>query len=417
MNSPTINRWWTVLSGFIGTAMGVGIFVVFVLSGLTKPMAADLGFDRSVISFSLTCFLISTGVGTVTLGVLMHRFGVGRPAFIFLAFTALLVSLIPALPATPIAFYILFSLLGIAGAASTTFPYSVAITGLFDRNRGFALALAVTGGAVGAILGPQLSQGLLDEYGWRTTIRVMATLIGLPLITLTLFVRSPPNLVARSGTADPTATHSPPFFLRSPSFWLIAMAVLAIAAGGFVLASLVPLLTDKGISPQIAARILSAAGTASLLGRIGVGWLMDRIWGPFIAASVCFAACVGLLLVANCGQAIVPAYIGAILIGFGLGAEGDIVIYLCGRYFSKKVFTRVVGSMWLVWAWGGSLGTAAAGTAYKLTGSYQSGLWLLSGVLIAAAVGVLMLGPYRYPPGYIEPTEDEAETLLAAAQK
>lgn len=411
MNSPKINRWWTVASGFLGTGLGIGVFITFVVGGLTKPMAADLGFDRSVISFSLTCFLIGAGAGAVSLGLLMHRFGVCRPAFVYLAVAALLVALTPSLPAKPIAFYLLFSLLGIAGAASTTFPYSVAITGLFDHNRGLALALAVLGGAVGATLGPFLTQHLLELFGWRTTFRIMAVLIGLPLIPLALLIRSPASFVAR-GDRQGIALSLP--FMRDPAFWKIASAMLANAAAGSVLASLVPLLTDGGLSPQGAAKVLSVAGFSSLFSRIGVGWLLDRIWGPRMAAIVCIAAGAGVVVIATCGQSAALAYLGAALIGFGLGAEADLLIYLCGRYFSAGEFSRAVGAMWVVWAWGQGLGVATVGIAFKMTGSYRPGLWLLAVILLLATFWVLRLGPYPYPPRGHERREPEPRPLPAA---
>lgn len=404
MSSPRVNRWWTVASGFLGTGFGIGIFIVYVLGGLTKPMAADLGFDRSVIAFSMTCFLIATGAGAVSLGLLIHRFGICRPAFAYVAVTALLVALAPSLPPTPIAFYLLFCLLGVSGAASTAFPYSVAITGLFDRNRGLALALAVTGGGAGGALAPLLGQFLETHFGWRTTFQVMAVLIALPAVTLALFVRTPPGAVARAGAYSISLP-----FLRSSAFWKIAAPMLAIAAAGFVLATLIPLLTDGGLSRQDAAQVLSVAAFTSLLSRLGVGWLLDRIWGPLMTAIVCIAGCLGLIILAICGQNLPLAYLGAALIALGLGAEADLLTYLSGRYFTAAEFSRVVGTLWVVWAWGGSIGTAAAGVAFKTTGSYQPALWGLAVLMVVAALCVLRLGPYRYPPGHSEPLDPELE--------
>jgi len=402
--------------GRTGRRVGVGIFLLYVLSVLMKPMVADLGFDRSVISFSLTCFLATTAIGTVTLGILIHRFGVRGPTFAYLAATVLCIASIPMLPPTPLAFYVLFSAMGVAGAASTALPYSVAIAGLFDRQRGLALAIAGAGGGMAGMVAPQFADFLLSHFGWRQAFAMAAAIMALPLVTLLLFVRAAPAVTAgASANAGGTDSHAS-LYLKNRAFWLIASAIFGIGAGTFVLAILVPLLSDRGLKPSTAAAVLSVAGLSSLASRVAIGWLLDRFWAPLVASALCLGACVGVILVAYGGASVPTALVGTTLLGVALGAEADLLTYLCSRYFSLPLFSRVVGSMWVLWAWGGGIGSTAAGLAFRATGSYQAAILFLASILVVGAVAVLFLGPYAFPPSPRVPRGNKvgSEALVAA---
>ena len=395
----SMNRWWTVAAGALATATGSGVFVVYVLNVLTKPMAADLGLDRSIISFSLTCFLITAGFGSVSLGILINRFGVRKPTFLYVAGAAACVALIPLLPPAPLAFYALFAVLGAAGAAATSFPYAVAITGLFDRHRGLALGLAMAGTGLAGTFAPQIVTFLPSELGWRTSLWIVSAAMATPLVPLLLVVRTPSGITMRASNDDDRPASHGSLYLRKRAFWLIAFTLLGVSIGTIgVLAVLVPQLTDRGISPGEAAAVLSGAGVSSWVARIVVGWVLDRLWAPLVTSLVCLGAFIGVLIIAVSGQSLPLALLGASLLGLAMGAESDILAYLCGRYFSLQAFSRVVGTMWVVWAWGGGVGITAAGLTFRATGSYEGATLFLAIPLLLGAGAVLLLGRYAYPP-------------------
>ena len=399
MFDRSVNRWWTVAAGALGEAMGVGVFIIYVLNVLTKPMATDLGLDRSVMSFSITCFLVTTGVGSISLGILINRFGVRAPAFFYVAAAVACIALIPMLPPAPLAFFALFAMLGVAGAGATTFPYFVAITGLFDRHRGLALGLVVAGGGAGGAFAPQIANFLLSELGWRNTLWIISAVMATPLVALLLVVRTPSVMTQHASNEGRCSASHWSLYLGDRAFWLIALTLLGMSVGTFgIMAVLVPTLTDRGISPTQAATVLSGAGLSSWGGRIVIGWLLDRLWAPLVAALVCLGAFVGVLIIAFGGPSLPLVLLGSSLVGLAMGSEGDILAYLCGRYSSLQTFSRVAGAMWTVWAWGGGIGTTAAGIAYRATGSSGGATLFLATSLLLGAGGVLFLGRYVYPP-------------------
>lgn len=402
--------WWTVVAGALGSAVGAGIFMVYAFGILGKALTGDYGWDRSVVQYCFTSFLVATGFGTVLLGQLIHRYSVRRPAMAYIALFACAIAIVATLPPSQALFYTAFAIIGIGGAAATAMPYAVSVSAWFDHNRGLALGLVNAGAGLGAVLAPLYANFLVGEYGWRAGFLGIAAVCGLvALLGLGFLVRDPP---AERGPARVTDDPGRPWFrapyFRSRNFWIIATCILAISVAMFgVMGLMVPLLTDRDVSGSTIAAVLSAAGFSSWLGRVIVGYAMDKVFAPYVAAS-CFAlALIGVALIALADSP-APIMIGAALVGFTFGAEGDLVTFLTSRYFSMDHYSKVLGAVWVTWAWGGGMGTYLVGVTYSATQSYEIALTVFGGVLVAASVAVCTLGPYAYPPAHRRLSRDVA---------
>src|SRR5712692_5931037 len=100
---------------------------------------------------------------------------------------------------------------------------------------------------------------------------------------------------------------------------------------------LVPLLTDRGVSPGIAALAISVAATGSFVGRLGCGYLLDRVFAPYVAVGFFGGAALGIgLLWSSVGSAL--AFVAAVLLGLLVGAELDLMAYMVSRYFGLRAF-------------------------------------------------------------------------------
>src|SRR5208283_3942154 len=88
--------------------------------------------------------------------------------------------------------------------------------------------------------------------------------------------------------------------LRCFTFWIIVtvLFVSSISMNGAI-TQLSALLTDRGITPRDAALCASMLGGSSLLGRIGVGWLLDRLFGARVALVVNLITAAGIFLLAR----------------------------------------------------------------------------------------------------------------------
>jgi cyanate permease len=259
---------------------------------------------------------------------------------------------------------------------------------------GIALALVMVGAGLGAMLLPVFAQAIITRYGWRSayfSLGCVAFLLGLPLSWR--FVRERKQVKHETAAVqNPGQTWQQG--LRSFTFWIIVAVLFfsSISMNGAI-TQLSALLTDRGITPRDAALCASMLGGSSLLGRIAVGWLLDRFFGARVALIVNLITAAGIFLLARANS--FPAgCLAAALIGIGAGGEAAITPYLLTRYFGLRAFSTLYGFTWTFYADAGAIGPVILGRAFDSTGSYSSLLVLLAGVLSLAAAMNLLLPIY-----------------------
>jgi cyanate permease len=257
-----------------------------------------------------------------------------------------------------------------------------------------ALAFVMVGSGLGAMILPVVAQSIISRSGWRAAYAALgciALLLGLPLSWR--YIRERRSLKADSA---PLA-HSGMTFqqgLRSYAFWIIVavLCVSSISMNGAI-TQMSALLTDRGITASGAALCASILGGTSLLGRVGVGWLLDRFFGARVAFVITLSTASGIFLLAKANS--FPAgCLAAALIGIGAGGEAAITPYLLTRYFGLRSFSTLYGVTWTFYAAAAAVGPVILGRAFDSTGSYTSLLVILATALALAAAMNLFLPSY-----------------------
>ncbi|AQV97874.1 MFS transporter [Cupriavidus necator] len=406
MFTQPVNRWWNVVAGALCAAVGAGVVGVYMFGVFAKSIGAEFGWSRVSVSLGLTAFALASGVGSLTLGLAIDRFGLRKVTAIYVLLFGGAIALVPLLPARLDYFIMAFAVMGFFGSAATVMPYATAICSWFDRKRGLALGLVNAGTGIGAALMPLYANFLLSRFGWRGGywgVAVVVTLI--PLVALALWVRLPtarnegvPEPAGERIRIEPSGDPVPlsRIVRSSKPFWLIAIAIFTVSVATFgIISQLVPIATDRGHSPMVAAGILSTVGIGSLIARLAAGYVMDRIFAPYVAAGVFVLAMIGMGLLIGANS--VPGMtIAAVLVGIAAGAEGDILTFLVSRYFPMRSFGSVTGAIWVTWAWGGALGTYLLGLSYDAAHSYGVAIVGFIAALAVGTLAMLKVGPYSF---------------------
>ena len=393
-NKP-LNRWCTVVAGALGNAVGAGVVSTFVFGVFIKDISNEFGWDRSYTTAGISCFFILAGVGALVLGSFMARWSMRSVTTVFVSLFSLSIMLIAILPKSLILFCLIFSLMGFFASAASPMPYALAISRQFDRNRGIALALMISGTAVGAVLLPSYANLLMESYSWRVGYLGLGLIVGtVSLAGLVFFFRTPPlapEHLAVQGLSFKDIYRS------GKTFWLIAISIFCISIALIgVITNLVPILTDRGATSAKAASIVGILGGASMVSRVGVGALVDRMHARYVAAGIFLISALGISFLAF-GMGGTAIYIAAVCIGLGIGAEADLLTFLMSRYFPAESLSRALGAVWIFWAWGNALGVFAGSLSYDLTGDYSLALFLFIGLALLCWGLILQLGPYRFP--------------------
>lgn len=401
MNGIFRNPWWVVFGAVIGLMVGNGPVMQFTFGVFLKPISEDMGWDRGTISLALNAGLILTGLATPIAGRLIDKYGirtVSLPAITVFALTTASVSLVSS---SATIFIALYAIMGIAAAGQTPMPYSKAIASWFDRKRGLALGIAISGVGLGTAIMPKFVQSLIESHGWREAylgLGILTFVLAFPAVLL--FIRERP--AGRDQKGHVKRFHgeglSAAEALRNGDFWKLSIAFFFVALGANgAIAHVVPLLTDRGVAPDVAISAMAVAGVALIGGRLLSGYLMDRIFAPYVAAVFFVMPLLGLLVLMGADTVTMGA-IGTVLIGIGLGAEVDLIAFLLSRYLGNRHFGEIYGYLFLVFMLGSGLGPMIMGVAFDRFGGYGEMMMALSAGLLIAIVIMLLMKPYRFPP-------------------
>ncbi|MCK9261475.1 MAG: MFS transporter [Azoarcus sp.] len=195
--------------------------------------------------------------------------------------------------------------------------------------------------------------------------------------------------------------------LASPRFWIcnVALSLVVSAVVGLV-TSTVPMLRDKGLSAADAAVVFGYFGVSLILGRLVVGYLLDRLWPPGVAAISLSLPAVGCLIFLSGQTELGMLSVAAALIGLGAGAEFDIAAFLIARYFGLREYGRLFGlHQGLI-----TVASAAAPLLFaamlNLTSTYSAMLVYCTAASLLGAVLLLALG--RSPLYELQPEAAKA---------
>jgi len=91
--------------------------------------------------------------------------------------------------------------------------------------------------------------------------------------------------------------------------------------------------------------------------------------------------------------------ISALLLGFLLGAEFDVLAFLIKRYFGNVAYGRLYGVIFGVFYLGSGLGIVGLAGIRQAFGDYDTGLFIAAGILLSCVVLTAFLPAYRYKAG------------------
>ena len=129
------------------------------------------------------------------------------------------------------------------------------------------------------------------------------------------------------------------------------------------------------------------------MGQLVAGFLLDWIFAPYVMIVTLLGPIAGLFMYAR-GSTGDLAFVWSAFIGFGVGAEFDVLGYLIPRYFGRQAFGKLYGTLLAVFQFGGGIGAAVLGVVRTYHGNYTPGLWGIAMTTFLALLLFATLGPY-----------------------
>ena len=260
----------------------------------------------------------------------------------------------------------------------------------FDKARGIALAFSLAGMGVASTLGPLLAATFITWVGWRLAFSGIAIVWAIPSTLLTwhwFFDQRAAADQTASGDGVPVGKVDLPVdsqkadlgaIFRSPQFLAIVAAGSLFSCLSYATAvHLVPMMEQNGLGLAKAASIAGTAGFFAIVGRISVGFALDRFATRSVSLVVFGSPILVALLLLNAHGALVASLFAAAVFGLVNGAETDVIAYLVAQRFSRASFASTYSVIGSVISTSASLGPLLAAVIADRFGSYTPFLILI----------------------------------------
>jgi MFS family permease len=286
-------------------------------------------------------------------------------------------------------FFYLFNALGYM--CGGPLPNQVLVSRWFDKSRGKAMGIIYLGIGIGGMLVPQIARGLTASFGWRDALMALGILMIAVAFPMAWFVKENPEhqvLKASQDTPKPEFTK----ILRSWPFYLLvigSMCSIGAVAGTSQNIKLF-LSIDLEYSQQLAANVLSIILASSIVGRLLMGWLADRIEKKYVMVLIYSLVALSIPLL-YFSQTPGIIYLFAFIFGVALGGDYMIIPLMAAELFGVKVLGRVMGLVITLDGVAEALAPMLAAKIRDSTGSYANGFAALIVLAVIGTVAVIML--------------------------
>lgn len=400
--------WIIVAVGLVSMAFWYGIrssFAVFYVA-LLEVFPWNRGESAGVQSLALIIYTIFAP----TVGGLIDRYGPRRiiiPGILILTFGLVLCGSINTLTQ----FYIYYGVVaGVGVSCIAIVSYSAILAHWFEKKRGLASGIAVSGMGLGTFVMVPLSQHFISLWGFRMSFVLLGVMVFVILLPLNgIFLKhkpgelglypdglegAAPNMDPRWVKEDSIQTNADERTLgkavRTRAFWALVLFPFFAFLGLFIVhVHGVKFLVDQGIDKMTAAYIYAMVGVVSTVFRIFWGWLSDRIWRETTYSLGILCLCLGigsLLFMEFTGQKGL-SYPFFIFFGIGWGVTAPLFMSIAADLFKGKGFGLIYGILEGGIGVAGAIGAWIAGFLFDRTHTYQ---WaFILGIIVVIISGLL----------------------------
>jgi MFS family permease len=414
--------WWSVL--FIGIISGLGHgFNSYGISVFFKRIASELSLSREATSWAPGIGRLEGGITSPLAGWLSDRFG---PRWVVI--TGILITgtgmILMNFVTREWQYYVAWGVfIGFGLNIGLTVACDKMINDWFLRRRGLAQGIKFGLISVIGIALIQIITPLVDVKGWRFTCLIWGIMVlaAIPLAYLLIKPRRPEYYgllpdgaevslaVESSDMMERGAGYASSFqemeytfkqTLKTSTYWLllIGFCVHNIIASGMNI-HVYPFLTDNGISEEVAASMLGMMIFFTAPARLFGGIIADRIPKqrlPLILLTAFLLHIVGLSNYLGF-QSLPSIYLLLACHGLASGVVTPVIVLILGRYYGRKAFGSILGTMVAFLSPLGLLAPVFYGRVFDITQSYNVAFQTALGLAVVAAVTMFFVRVPRPP--------------------
>jgi len=390
---------WLVAGTALVINLMYGIFYAFGV--FFTPMCTEFGWTSAETAATLSIHAVTYVVSAILMGKLTDAYGPKLPLWV----GGLLVGLglmLSSGAVTLLQFYLFYGLVASMGVGAMFVPTFSTVIRWFVKRRGLALGLVTVGSGLGALIIPPVCERLIALYGWREALMICSVLVWVVMLVGGLLIKNPtrealeaygeiPRGMGNLQTSARGITLNTA--LKTRAFWLLLSVYIFFFASTYVtITYMAPFAVAAGIPSLTAALVLSLFGASSIVGRLTVGFLSDRI-GRIPALTICFILLTISILSLMGARNVLMLYLIAAIFGYAFGGCAPQMPAVIGDFFDSKSIGGIYGFFeGLAFGIGGGVGPVLGGYLKDITGGYEAA-FLTGGLISSLAIVPLILTP------------------------
>jgi len=388
--------WKPLVGAMLGVSAGLTGIVFYTHGVFVLSITEEFGWSRGATQFAFSFVMMSAALTGPLIGGLSDKYGARRVALISMFALSLSFASLSLTTDNILVYYALWILMSVIAAGTFPVTWTRGVNSWFDKSRGLALGMTMMGTGLVAAVGPSYAAWLIESFGWREAYQAIgATLlvVAFPVAYFFFQERDEKDVAIHSSSANTGVTLREA--LADYRFWAMGIALLFICYGvGGLITNLVPMLTDKGLPLDYAVEKAGLVGIMVIVGRLVVGYLIDRVWAPGVACVFLILPAASCLILAQSMPSGLMISISALAIGLAAGAELDVIAYMSSRYFGLKNYGKIYGAQFVFFAVGSGAAPAVFGWSQDVTGSYELILYSTAALFVVGSLLMLVMGPY-----------------------
>jgi MFS family permease len=403
--------WWIVLTTATIVFYGSGLYY-YAMSAYFTPIVNEFGWSRASVSFAFSLnSLVGAAVAPI-IGITFDRlgprkligFGIGLFGVGYVVMSRV---------SDYYTFCLAVALLAIAWNAGFPMTAMATVANWFIRKRTIALALLMMGGALGGVVSPALVWAI-GAFGWRQTAMAVAIGAWVLLTPLVFLVRHRPEQsglrpdgdlpATATGAAEqpiaarpsrPEANIPMSRAVRTSAFWAYVLTFSLTSAGqAAVLLHMIPFFVSIGASDSVGGLIVASLTSVSLVGRLVVGYVGDRVNKLALLAVLVGMQALGTFTFASISE---PWTIVLFLALYAPAFGGLIIMRpaILAEIFGRRSIGAVQGVSLAFVSLTSVAAPVFAGWVYDVSASYRIAFVVLAIVTALALPSVFLLSRAR----------------------
>ena len=369
--------------------VGYSILIILISMGTRQtfglylqPITDELDIGREL--FSLAIALQSIIGGLPFAGVLADRYGsrwVAIGGGLLFAVSMYLMSIVTHWTGLMLGFGLL------SGISLSCVSYVVVLGAVAQvvpperRSRTFGFITAA--GSVGMFIVVPVAQRILNTFGWRTTLAILAGFAGLIALLAVGYPTRKQPVAGGESTDKPSDSLTQVLVQasRHSGYWLLTIGFFVCGFHvSFVASHLPTYLTDNGLSGTAGATALSLVGLFNLFGSTLFGYLGDHYRKKYLLSGLYLGRSFVISLFLLFPLTETTALIFGAAIGFLWLATVPLTSGTVAQIFGPRYLSTLYGIVFFSHQVGSFLGVWLGGRIYDATGMYTP-VWVIAIIL------------------------------------